>query len=215
MLGLREEALLVQLPDDLETHVLLGGLDAGLSFAREQYRKNPDSRRAVAALLGMISLDSDEEGADLALALWQMYGEDETQIRWMTLLNMAFFAQATGMEDLANRWSVAAHRGREAWLQRGYRLPGIHIGAAVLADFDGRQEEAIDEITAAIDEGYRARVWLDEENWTVGGPRFDAQRKRLDDILAEQRAEVVEMLCGPEPVSSTWEPAPETCALLP
>ena len=213
-LGLREEALLVQLPDDVGAHVLLGGLDAGLSFAREQYRKNPDSRRAVEAMLGMISSDSDE-GADLALALWQMYGEDETQIRWMTLLNMAWMAQAAGMEDLANRWGVAARRGYEARLQRGYRYPGIHIGAAALADYDGRQEDAIDEITAAIDEGYRARVWLDEENWTVGGPRFDAQRKRLDDILAEQRAEVVEMLCGPDPVSATWEPAPETCALLP
>ena len=43
-------------------------------------------------------------------------------------------------------------------------------------------------------------------------PAFIAQRERLAEIVARQRAAVLEMLCGPEPIVSSWEPAPETCS---
>jgi hypothetical protein len=42
--------------------------------------------------------------------------------------------------------------------------------------------------------------------------RDDAAVRWLDRALAAQRAQVVDMLCGPKRLSETWQPAPETCA---
>ena len=43
-------------------------------------------------------------------------------------------------------------------------------------------------------------------------PDYQAVLKRVDAALAVQRAQVVDMLCGPQRLSPTWQPAPETCA---
>jgi hypothetical protein len=45
-----------------------------------------------------------------------------------------------------------------------------------------------------------------------GRPDYQAVLKRREGTLASQRAQVVEMLCGPTRISPTWRPAPETSA---
>lgn len=43
-------------------------------------------------------------------------------------------------------------------------------------------------------------------------PEYQEAMKKKRAVLDRQRAEVPEMLCGPDPVSKTYKPAPETCA---
>jgi hypothetical protein len=43
-------------------------------------------------------------------------------------------------------------------------------------------------------------------------PRFHALVNRMLDTIAEERKQVVAMLCGPNPIIMTWQPATETCA---
>jgi hypothetical protein len=42
---------------------------------------------------------------------------------------------------------------------------------------------------------------------------FQAQVSRMKDLANSERREILTMLCGPESILTTWEPAPETCEL--
>jgi tetratricopeptide (TPR) repeat protein len=217
-LGLLEEALKIAPDEDSISFYLPADDELDLAHAREDYSENPESRSAVTNLLWtLVDMDRAAEGADLAMTLWRLSGEDETGFYPEALIYMALAARAAGMDEWADRWGDAAHRVHEASLRDGWQHPWIHLKTAVIAAYDGRQEDAVEALTAAIDGGFRTRPWLEilPLRGLDGYRPFEAQRQRLDDILAGQRAEVVEMLCGPDPVSSTWEPAPETCALLP
>jgi hypothetical protein len=68
------------------------------------------------------------------------------------------------------------------------RVLDFHRGR--LAAYDGRDDEAV----------------------ALLGRALSAALKRLDAILAAQRTQVVQMLCSPQRLSATWQPAPETCA---
>jgi hypothetical protein len=45
-------------------------------------------------------------------------------------------------------------------------------------------------------------------------PEYQESMKQERAVLDRQRAEVLEMLCGPNPVSKTYKPSPVTCARL-
>ena len=42
-------------------------------------------------------------------------------------------------------------------------------------------------------------------------PGFQAQVSRQRELVESDRQEVKAMLCGPDSILTTWEPAPETC----
>ena len=42
-------------------------------------------------------------------------------------------------------------------------------------------------------------------------PRFIAVRQELDEILAEEREKVLQLICFNNPVPDDWRPLPETC----
>jgi len=35
----------------------------------------------------------------------------------------------------------------------------------------------------------------------------------LADLVSTERSEILTMLCGPEPILTSWQPAPATCEL--
>jgi hypothetical protein len=43
-------------------------------------------------------------------------------------------------------------------------------------------------------------------------PQYQALVNRMLDTIASEREQVVAMLCGPDAIVTSWQPAPETCA---
>jgi TolB-like protein len=198
-LGLRAEALKVAPDEDSVDIYFPGDPDLELARAREEYSKNPESREAVTNLLwALVDMDRAAEGADLAVTLWRLSGEDEMEFYPEGLIFMAMAARAADMDKWAERWGEAAHRRQDASLRDGVQHPWIHLKAAIIATYDGRRADAVEALSEAIAGGFRTRFWLEIRPLRdlADYAAFDAQRRRLNDILTAQRAEVVEMLIG-------------------
>jgi hypothetical protein len=77
-------------------------------------------------------------------------------------------------------------------------------------DFDG----VIASMEAAFERGMRNPVIYSDpifgEVWD--DPRFVAQVQELDEDLARQHEEVLQVICFNNPVPGAWRPLPETCA---
>ena len=86
---------------------------------------------------------------------------------------------------------------------------------ALLAALDGRDDDVYTAITATIDQGGRGRFLLAHPAFDRlrGEERFQAQVSRLNDVTIVEREEILAMLCGPETILTSWEPAPETCEM--
>jgi hypothetical protein len=82
-----------------------------------------------------------------------------------------------------------------------------------MAAYDNDPAELASQLDAAIGAGYRDRVSLDLELFTPFSrkPEFLKQVERLDAILAEQREQILAMMCAPNAKEHGWDPAPETC----
>jgi hypothetical protein len=97
--------------------------------------------------------------------------------------------------------------------------PGQYFMAMVRA-YDGRDDDATRHLVAAIEKGQAGRLgeaWQDAPHrpilaHLVARPEVQEAIRRRQAALDVQRAEVLEMLCGPNPVSKNYRPAPETCA---
>ena len=66
----------------------------------------------------------------------------------------------------------------------------------------------------AIDLGARMS-WIGESRQFAtfrDDPQYQALVNRMLDTIASEREQVVAMLCGPEPIVTSWQPAAETCA---
>ena len=87
---------------------------------------------------------------------------------------------------------------------------------ARLARLDGRTEDMYSALGEAIDRGFRDPHFAENPMFQpfAGELAFQALVSRMRDTIATERGEIVAMLCGPETILTTLEPAPETCALL-
>src|SRR5205823_5676558 len=88
--------------------------------------------------------------------------------------------------------------------------------AAVLATYDGRDQEAVALFVANLAKFPGARTDLDLPigRRLATRPDFQAAVQALDSTLADQRRSVLKMLCVRERVPQSWQPAPETCTHL-
>jgi len=90
----------------------------------------------------------------------------------------------------------------------------VAINWALLQAFDGRQDEAAKHLLVGM---RSADFWRFAPDVPLLRPLtsredYRAAINNLGSVLDAQRVEVLEMLCGPDPVSKSYQPAPETCA---
>jgi len=84
----------------------------------------------------------------------------------------------------------------------------------MLYAYDGRDDEAVQKLIATLpyQNYWRAAEAIPLLSPLTKRPEYQAAMKKERAVLDRQRAEVLEMLCGPNPVSKTYKPAPATCA---
>jgi hypothetical protein len=128
-----------------------------------------------------------------------------------TLLLVADTFRRTGHEADAKVWRDIADRMISGKARAGYRN---YFEQAMLYAYDGRDDEAVQKLVAAIRYGnhWRAAAAIPLVSPLTKRPEYQEAMKKERAVLDRQRAEVLEMLCGPEPVSKTYKPAPATCA---
>ena len=90
-----------------------------------------------------------------------------------------------------------------------------YSGEAFLAALDGRDNDVGVAITNLIDKGGRWQGFLQPPAFDhlKDGTRFQAQVSRMADQVITDRGEILIMLCGPESILTSWQPAPATCEI--
>jgi TolB-like protein len=215
-MGLRAEAMNVA----SKTGDSPGAL-ASVYWGLGDFRKAADELRPLVAesrvgdmsscpLGHLLYLAGDINGAQSAFDLCWETGVPMLKIGGARLLMAADVARRLGQERQARkyyRWLDDVLRGETS----DGVIPDAYLMAMYYA-YDGRQEEAFEHLLAAV----RTDFWLEAPHVAMLGDltkRADyvaAVKKRREE-LERQRVEVLQMLCGPDPVSKTYKPAHETC----
>jgi hypothetical protein len=161
-------------------------------------------------------LGKSRESLDAADALWRIASQRPTALLPDWLVLMALAAREAGEDGKAKEWREAAAKSlqeRERVGMVGQVWGGLHLARFSMAAYDNDPAELASQLDAAIGAGYRDRVSLDLELFTPFSrkPEFLKQVERLDAILAEQREQILAMMCAPNAKEHGWDPAPETC----
>jgi len=180
-------------------------------------KDNPSNLDATRSLFFAINLlGKSRDSVDAADALWRIANQRPTALLPDWLVLMALAAREAGEDGQAKEWREAATQSlqeRERVGMVGQVWGGLHLARFSMAAYDNDPAELASQLEAAIDAGYRDRVSLDLELFTPFAPKpeFREQLERLDTILADQRQQVLAMMCAPDAREHGWDPAPETC----
>jgi len=212
-LGLREEALGVARGEHAYVYLALGDFPAALKLARAAARKAPDDPEVqVDLFLALYRTGLFGEAAPLAALRHQ--ASHGTGLDPGVLLLMADAARSAGRAAEADGYREQAGGLVDRMRHGGVSSRIVDIRRLLLAAYDRRDDEAVALIAGLLPAPPigRAELELPIFSRLLLRPDYQGVLKRVDAALAVQRAQVIDMLCGPQRLSPTWQPAPETCA---
>jgi TolB-like protein len=214
-LGLREEALRVG-PRRDEVLDALGDFEGALREASTTARASPKDLIALTTLV--FALERLDRRVELARYVDRPSREFDLNFSTYPLpvLLTAEAARLGGYSAAAHRLRERAQRMIEGLRAAGGGTSTLGLASVYLAAYDGQDDEAATRLASLV--GPTTSILGPQDlAWPFlarlrARPDVKAIEKRRDAVLAAQRAQVVAMLCGPERLSTTWRPAPETCA---
>ncbi len=214
-LGLADEGLAVA-PDQLyEAAMYRGDWGQAVDLARQAYEKNPDLIEEMQRLMSAVLRAGDvDEAFTIADKLWTEFG-DYPSAMIDAMADMAWVAKKSEHPTEARKYRDGLATLAEALIDADISTYWSYSIYARLAVLDQRDNDAINALSRAIDTGAR---------WPLLGqdPAFEdlhdnldfqAQVSRMNELIEQERHEVLAMLCGPDTILSTWKPAPATCEL--
>jgi hypothetical protein len=213
---LREEALRAGGTGNVKVLWALGDRDGAVQAARSAAEKDPDRLETEGHLFRAVyATNRSSEAATLAARLWRRT-DAAAGLPSDVLLMMADAARAVGKKDEATRYRNRAEEMIELARRSGVAADHVDLERAALAVYDGRDQEAVALFVAnlATFAGSRSDLDLPILRRLALRPDLHDALRTFDGTLADQRLRVLRMLCGPDRVSTTWNPAPETCARL-
>ena len=212
--GLREEALRAGGAEKLRVLSILGDHAGALQAARSTARDADTIEAAALVFWAVYGAGRAMEAAEWASRIWER-GET-TAGRYDLLLPMADAARAVGQGDQAARYRNKAQEMIELARRSGVAADRVDRQRAMLAVYDGRDQEAVALLMASLATfpGPRSTLDLPITKRLALRPDFQTALRALDATLSDQRLQVVRLLCGPDRISPSWQPAPETCTRL-
>lgn len=208
--GLVDEALLVA-PDNVDGIAINSGdWDTAIQMANEGLELAPDSIDAILDLFWVLMRSGDADNAyPLAIRISDYFKERPSEMA-TTPLYMSWVATKTEHTGQAHRFREAGAKWLQAYIEAGFTA---FVAEAQLAAIDGRDDDAIIAITNAIDKGWRWQIALEHPvfDHLKNDLRFQAQVNRMADLNNAERTEILAMLCGPDTILTSWQPAPATC----
>jgi tetratricopeptide (TPR) repeat protein len=212
-LGLADEAARVSPSKTSDLLFWNAQWETAIQTYRGVFERDPTSLEAISSLMSALYMaDQVDEAFSLAENLWGRFSDNPHQIGYlhMTTANLArkteHPAESRLYRDAAAHW---AQRFVEAGNVGSYR----YIFQAQLAAYDHREADAVEAISLALDHGMRWHYALKTPHFEdmKDNPDFQAQASRLRDLIETETGEIVAMLCAPDSILTTWEPADGTC----
>jgi TolB-like protein len=218
-LGLVDEAMKVD-PQRDELDEAIARLDRGeiVRLARELHERDPDSRRGMVSLMYALAFAAGkpEEAMPIVMQVWREFESIAPTVTWF-ILDMAWIANEAEYPAESRTFRDVAAQGLKQRIDAGNRGASISFMQARLARLDGRIDDMFAALGEAIDGGFRDPHFAEHPAFLPFADElaFQSLASRMRDVIATERDEIVAMLCGPEPIVQTWQPAAETCALYP
>jgi TolB-like protein len=214
-LGLVEEAHRIE-PSRDELDLAWNRFDREniIRLAKAEYEENPNNDNRIGYIFALAVAKRDWESA------MELVPEAWAQVQQTGSVDPAL---ASGFALIAKRAEypkeMQMYRNAVVDGLRGVTESGFGGDFKLFLEFrltliDGRQDEAIDLAHQRIDLGWRNFVLAETPIADLLGdhPGFAGLLSRMQDAIAAERQQVLEMLCGPEPIVTEYQPAPETCA---
>jgi len=210
-----DEALLVA-PENVDNvSQWSGDWNTAIQLAKEELEKEPDSIDAQYDLFFILMWSGDADSAyPLATRIWERFEQRPSEMSFSPLF-MSWVAAKTEHTEQAYLYREAGAKYLQALIEAGLSGLNRYFSGATLAAIDGRDNDAIVAITNYIDKGGRWQVFLKHPLFDRlrNNPGFQAQVSRLADLVTTERGEILMMLCGPESILTSWQPAPATCEI--
>jgi TolB-like protein/Tfp pilus assembly protein PilF len=135
----------------------------------------------------------------------------------MPTIWLAEVRRQTGDEHGAQLAAEIARRDIAAQRANGRDYSELRVEEAMLAAFDNDLDGVIRSLRKAIDLGLRDMTF----HWNTSSfsrfreePRFVAVVADLEQLVAAERNDVLQLICFNNPAPDEWQPMPETCAGL-
>ena len=213
--GLVDEARLVA-PDNIENIAQwTGDWDTAIQLANEALEQEPDSVNALYNSFFTLLQSGDADSAyPLAERLWKRF-EQHPSVMGMAPIFMSWVAKKTEHTEQARLYREAGAKWQQAYIEAGLADLRRYVAGAVLAAIDGRDDDAIIAVSRYLDKGGRWQLLLGHPvfDHLRDNPGFQAQVNRLADLADTERREILAMLCGPDTILTSWQPAPQTCEI--
>ncbi|MEE4174823.1 MAG: hypothetical protein V2I57_11270 [Xanthomonadales bacterium] len=214
--GLAAEArgISATLPE-AELALASGDTMRALALAQADFEANPSDEDAVIRLgLALAAAEQREEALRFAQLIWESSGRNPFQWPTEAVVDVAWLARATERGQVYDAFLRAARQVVEARRAANWLSDQFEISQAKLALLEGDAGTAMNHLARAIDLGYRDQRALATPVWESVRENLDflQQRERMDRLIAEERQEIVGMLCGSDALMTWREPAPGTCA---
>jgi TolB-like protein/Tfp pilus assembly protein PilF len=129
-------------------------------------------------------------------------------------MHLALARRKAGDEAGAQAAAQIVRQDHAARRAAGRKNPIMDIAEAQLAAFDNDPDHAISSLKSAVQRGLRNRPYTFEDpifESLQDDSRFIALREELAEILADEHAKVLQLICFNNPVPDDWQPLPETC----
>jgi len=212
LIGFGEEA--VRVAPDMAPAIQFFNTDWELAVntLQQKYEHDPSANNTI-FLMGTLAEAGDTDAAfSLAQELWSKFGTKPAQLG-SAALTMTWVAMKTEHPEEAGIYREAAGRFVQNLIEADITGDFRYRHEAELATLDNRESDAIKAISLGLDKGMRWHYGLQSSIYESlqGNPEFQAQVNRQRDLTEADRQEVKAMLCGPDSILTTWEPAPETC----
>jgi tetratricopeptide (TPR) repeat protein len=218
-LGLVEEAMQIDpRRDELDEAFARGEWEHGLALAQAQFEQDPDSFENLFDLLYVRVRSSDRFEDALPLVTASAAGMENAGIRFAPLyLTMARIAQLADAPAEARQLRDQGVELLQRQIDAGVSSTWVELSRLMLSVIDGDTESALQALEASMELGYRDRFLADnallQPLWD--DLQFQAEVARMNQLIEQERVQVAAMLCGPDRIVQSYQPAPETCALYP
>jgi len=213
--GLVDEALLVA-PDNVDNvSQWSGDWSTAIQLASEQAEQEPGSIDAMYGLFFILMWSGDADSAyPLAARIWERFEQHPSEMSFSPLF-MSWVAAKTEHTEQAYLYREAGAKYLQALIEAGFSGLNRYFSEATLAAIDSRDSDAIIAISNYIDHGGRWQIFLEHPVFDRlrDNPGFQVQVSRLADLVSIERGEILTMLCGPESILTSWQPAPATCEI--
>ena len=212
LLGFGDEAVLVSPNLDHTVQFLNADWEQAVESYQQRYTHDPSASNTMSLMNALVEAGDVEAAFPLVQDLWTKFGEHPDQLG-EAVITMTWVAMKTEHAAEARMYRDVASRFVQNIIEAEFTDVTRYRNEAALATLDHREDDAIKAISLGLDKGMRWHYGLQTSIFQSlrDNPEFQAQVSRQRYLIEADRQEVKAMLCGPDSILTTWEPAPETC----